>query len=90
MTVRETSLIAYEGAKKHLTQRQQTVLNAIFWLKKASNYDIAVYTGMPINCVCPRVKELRDLGEVVEDGVSKGHYDREVIYWRCRQKNLFD
>jgi hypothetical protein len=90
MTVQNTSLIAFEGAQKHITRRQKICLNAIFWLKRASNYDISAYTGMPINCVCPRVKELRDMGEVIEDKVAKGHYNRDVTYWKARQKNLFD
>ncbi len=78
-----TSLMAYDSIKNSLGEKQRIVLEAIFKLKEASNYDIKKHLGWEINSITPRVKELRDRGLVKE---SKKDTDpisgRKVIYWK--------
>ena len=63
--IQETSLEAYEILQPELGELQETVYNVIIGHPNMSNHDIARYLGWEINCVTPRVKELRDKHIVV-------------------------
>lgn len=67
MTVRDTSLAAYDAAE--LTKGQARILGFL----RANTYradwtrqEIAKLSGFPINVVCPRVLELIERGVLVE------------------------
>ncbi len=90
--ITDTSMIAYEQITSKLSSRQRKVFNSIKALGKTCNEAIAWHTELPINCVCPRVLELRKMGLIVEAGVNiKGPHGRPVRMWRVSQlkNNLF-
>jgi predicted transcriptional regulator len=78
--VRATSIEAYRDLKD-LGDRQRQVLNALTF-RDMSNLEISKVLGLPINAITPRVKELRDLGLVVEAGRKRCPYTgRSVTVW---------
>lgn len=82
----QTSKEAYEELVKtgKINKRQGQVLNVLNEHPfPMTNQEISYLSGMPINCVTPRVKELREKGYVVEaykkvDPAS----GRRAIAWR--------
>ena len=64
--MRETSLEAYDDVKENIGKRQMEVLDIIRILGCPTNLEISKYSGMPINHVTPRNKELREKGYVTE------------------------
>ena len=65
-----------------LNERQARVYDAIIELGRASNQQLAEYLNWPINCICPRVLELRQMGVVCEAGYEKNKAGRMVHVWR--------
>jgi hypothetical protein len=59
-----TSLPAYEEAKKNINKKQQDVLDAIKHLGVCCDHQIAEHLDWPINRVTPRRGELIDNGLV--------------------------
>ena len=91
--IQETSLMAYEGIKIKLGQRQRQVLSLLEGSKEPlANREIAHALGREINSITPRVKELRDLG-LVEKKSLKTIFGRLSIAWgvveRKTQGELF-
>jgi len=82
MALVETSRLARAEAISNLADKQRTVLNAIRTLGIACNDDIAAFLSWPINCVCPRVKELREKGRIAFYHKSTGPHGRQVMYWQ--------
>lgn len=81
MGVRQTSLIAYEEVKMKMAVCQAKVRKAIFDLNNNTcNKEIAEYLKWEINRVTPRVKELREQGQVIQKGY-KNYNGRKVISW---------
>jgi len=83
MAVEQTSMLAYRTLQRTLGERQARVLGVIGSYARLNNREIAEYSGLPINCVTPRVLELRRLGLVepsiiVTDTVTH----RKTITWR--------
>ncbi len=63
--VQPTSVEAFRAlSPEMLGGKQRTVLEVLKECTKASNKEISRVLGWPINCVTPRVKELRELGLV--------------------------
>jgi len=82
--IQDTSLEAYKVLEPELGERQQQIYNV---LKKfpdgRSNLSISRILGLPINCVTPRVKELRDMGLVVFSHYNKDRVTgRRCMCWR--------
>jgi hypothetical protein len=81
--VEQTSLEAFYLIKHELGKRQLEVLAALRKIGEGSYSMIARASGLPINCVIPRITELKQM-KVVD---SRG-YDycrctgRKVIFWR--------
>lgn len=67
MSVSETSIKAYYEELPKIGNRQRQVMEALRH-RNMTNRDIAKATGMPINAVTPRCKELRHFGLVEEKG----------------------
>jgi len=69
--IRDTSLTAFDSAK--ITQGQRRVLDFMSrnpWRDFTRN-ELARESGIPINCICPRVNELIAAG-VLEERVRRG------------------
>jgi predicted transcriptional regulator len=82
MVIQQTSLFAYREAKEHLGEKQRRVYDLLSeHYGPMCNQEIANHLHWPINCVTPRVKELRDMGYVKENGKSYGPSGRLVIFW---------
>lgn len=62
----ENSLTAY--AQLDTGQRRREVFAAIFTMKICTRQSLAANLGWPINRVTGRVRELLDLGHIVETG----------------------
>lgn len=65
--VRETSIQSYYQELPKMVARQRQVLD-VLRIRDMTNREIMQATGLQINVVTPRCKELRDMGLVVEKG----------------------
>lgn len=85
MSVQTTSRESYDLIKPLLGERQQEVLWVFTALDDAfCNSEVALLLDVPISYITPRVKELRELGLLVES--HRGTYaptNRRVIYWKA-------
>lgn len=83
MTVAQTSLAAFESILPTLSGRRKQVLEA---MEKGSDYsfnELVRLIGLPINCITPRILELRKLGFVSRSGVRKCSVTGSEVYsWR--------
>lgn len=66
--IQDTSLFAYSLAAQNLGAKQKKVLDALRFYPNATNAELAAKLGWPINRVTPRIKELRELGLVMDGG----------------------
>jgi len=64
-----TSETSFQEIRDSLGQKQFQILNYLALLGHATNNEISKQYGIPINCVTPRIKELREMGIVTQ--VSK-------------------
>jgi DNA-binding MarR family transcriptional regulator len=90
MPVAETSRWAFETVP--LSERQQAVMAALLERGEATDQDLAMHLGWPINCVTPRRGELVEAGLVERSRVVKSPLTmRPVSVWRLvnRQLELF-
>lgn len=81
--LQNTFFLVYEDLVKtgKINKRQAQVMKAIFNHPfPVTNAEIVHLTGLPINCVTPRVKELRGKGFVKEAYVKKD--GRPAIAWK--------
>lgn len=58
--IQTTSLQAYSSIKNELVGKRKKVLEQLYYMTSASNTELAEALDWPINCVTPRVKELRE------------------------------
>jgi len=78
-----TSLDSFNEIKVHLGDLQQQVYDVLEEHPNSSNHDLSRLMGKPINCITPRVKELRDLGLIVNCGFKKDDVTfRNVLIWK--------
>ena len=82
MTVRATSLAAYNLVKPTLGERQSAVLDALKSLVAATDLEIAKHLDWPINTVTPRRGELVELGLVHKRGEITQN-GRAATTWGC-------
>jgi len=89
MTVRDTSIAAYEDVTPSLGDRQRVVLDVIRLAKRpVNNQEIANHLHKPINTITPRTNELVEKGLV--ELAFKDVYpvtNRKVCYWRIKDGN---
>jgi hypothetical protein len=71
-----------------LTERQQQLAAALGELGVATDQQLAMRLGWPINCVTPRRGELVELGVVVRADLRKGPTGRLVSVWRPVDRQL--
>jgi len=83
--IQVTSLESFMEILPELGELQGIVYNAIKTYPGLSNREIANVIGKPINCVTPRVKELRNMGLVVNIGIKFDEYtNRNVMIWKVK------
>ena len=58
--IQTTSIISYLANLEKINQRQKECLIALKKIQPANNLMLSQFTRLPINCVCGRMKELRD------------------------------
>lgn len=89
MGIRDTSLQAYQEIEKDLCDKKRQVVRTIRNLgRPACNAELADLLSWPINCITPRVKELRDNGILIDVGKKPGPpAGRMVHYWRLKYTN---
>lgn len=81
--IQKTSLEAFEVLKPDLNHLQRVIYNVLKIYPDMSNHDLCFVTNKPINCITPRVKELRDKGLVVCSGSKKDEFThKRVMVWR--------
>lgn len=84
--VQQTSLMAFQGLVEPMVgKRQHEVYIALARRGPSTNMELALYLGWSINCVTPRMIELRTMGWVVDNGVrlcSVTHHNSHE--WRAR------
>ena len=89
--IRDTSTQAYHTlVEPHLGERQSTVLDLLFrTVNDLTNAEIADLLDWPINCVTPRVYELRKMGFVEESRRRLCNVTRNAAYaWRVSREGL--
>lgn len=79
--IQSTSLEAFRVLEPNLGHHQETVLTVINSHPDMCNKEIASFLMWSINCVTPRVKELRDKG-LVYHSCNKTFEGRRVMCWR--------
>jgi hypothetical protein len=82
--IRDTSLKAYQEITADLCDKQQAVIKAVVsFSRPVCNAELAAKLDWPINCITPRVKELRDRGILADAGKKPGPpAGRQVHHWR--------
>lgn len=81
--IQATSLEAWRVLQPQLGRVQKVVYDMIGRYPGCSNHDISRILGKGINCVTPRVKELRDMGLVVQCGCKVDDVTRKrVMVWK--------
>ena len=66
--IQETSQWAYARAVQNLGAKQKEVLDALRYFPDATNAEIAVRLGWPVNRITPRILELRKMELVFDAG----------------------
>lgn len=79
MSVRDTSRQAFASIVPIMGERQAQVYAALTH-ENLTNNELAHRLRMPINCVTPRVHELRNMGMVEEAGKRHCHITGRMAY----------
>ena len=80
--MRQTSLEAYfEAVQPDLNEKQKVVFEAIVFLGKASDQDIADYLQWTINRVTGRRNELFKKNSIYHVDTVKNQFNRNVCRW---------
>jgi len=82
VSVQQTSIEAYDCIYDDLGKKQKEVYDVIEQYVGVCNQDIAEILGWGINCVTPRVKELRDFGLVRQGGYKLNSNGYRVMTWK--------
>lgn len=79
--IQQTSLEAFEGIATDLSSKQDKVLKLFKRYGLMCNEEVARLLSWPINCVTPRVLELRNLGLLRQQGTKYNTNNRKVMVW---------
>lgn len=86
--IRDTSLSAYQDAKKHLNEHQRMVLDFIRLSGEVCDKDVSEGLGWPINCVTNRRGELLMAERIKDVGKRKDpRTGRSVHYWAINEES---
>jgi|GEM_PF-4920674 len=83
--MRDTSLLAYSEVIENLGEKQMLVFRKLRELKFASNFQLSKELRIPVNRICPRIKELRDYKIVMfyKKDICQDT-NKLVTYWKPR------
>ncbi len=85
--IKITSLLSYADVLENLGDRQTEVYRTILKLRSCNSTMISQHLKLPINCVVPRVNELRKYSIVMEDKKARCPYTKKLtIFWRVRRR----
>lgn len=83
--MQQTSLEAW-NSELDLGLKQKVVYDTILVHQPCTNKEISFFTGLPINCVTPRTKELRDMGLVIAGEMQRQKNGRNAVTWISKNK----
>jgi hypothetical protein len=89
--IQDSSLRAYYDIQRTLHPRQKQVFIALSSVPDATNRELELLTGLRVNEITPRVKELREKGVVVqscERRCKASKTSRLVIAWKSVAPSL--
>lgn len=78
--MRQTSLDAYRSMQDK-QRRYNQICEVLARRGNMCNLEISTATGLPINCVTPRVYELREKGVIKDKGTKTGPSGFKVHVW---------
>lgn len=81
----DTTLDAYNSIREHLNEKQRKIRYVLQKFGPMDNEAIARALEWPINTVTPRVKEMRELGDVVEAGYTTTRSGRKAHLWQLKE-----
>jgi predicted ArsR family transcriptional regulator len=84
MLATDTSTAAYDSIRDQLSEKQRKVRRALEKFGPMDNEAIARALEWPINTVTPRIKELRELGIVIEAGYTTTKSGRKAHLWKLK------
>lgn len=80
LMIQQTTLDAYILLQPKLNKLQEKVYNALS-IYDMTNLELSEHLNMPINCITPRVNELRKKGLIREKGYKIQKTNRKAILW---------
>ena len=81
--IQKTSLEAFDILKPNLGDMQRTIYELLKVYPDCSNLDISLLAHKPINCITPRVFELRNMGLVICSGYKQDPFtNKKVMTWQ--------
>lgn len=86
--IQQTSIEAYDALarNKSLGDKQKIVLACLMDRGPLNNRMIGYILRWPVNCVTGRIKELREMGFVVEHHRARDYStNKTTIYWEALQ-----
>jgi predicted transcriptional regulator len=84
--VQDTTIQAYESIRAHLNEKQRKVRHVLQKFGPMDNEAIARALEWEINRVTPRIKEMRELGEVIEAGYTTTRSGRKAHLWKLKEE----
>jgi predicted transcriptional regulator len=84
--LQDTTIQAYDSIRAHLNEKQRKVRYVLQKFGAMDNESIAKWLEWPINTVTPRIKEMRDLGEVIEAGYTTTKSGRKAHLWKLKEE----
>ena len=87
--LQDTSLHAWEIVQHKIWEKQKVVLDKIRLLPNVTNAELSVMLGWEINRVTPRVKELREMGLVLDAGKRICRHTGSTVHaWKAKHPIL--
>lgn len=81
--MQQTSLEAYYfDVVPNIGAKQQEILNVIKTIQPCTDKQISKHLGYEINRITGRRNELADKGLIVENGIVKNEFNRNVMSWK--------
>lgn len=89
--IRQTSLLAFWSLDlESLNRTQRLVLESVYRLGLATDWDVAYDLGLPINCVTPRRGELEKLRLIRECGFVRQKVVRNGRSFLSRDRTQYE
>lgn len=83
--MQDTSLMAFDGVRPVAESKRKIVYATLATMGPSTNAEIAQKLVWTINCVTPRIFELRKEGWVIDDGQRECTVTKHTAHvWRAR------